>query len=298
LVTFVATDLDAPEMGRWTGLPKLITKLLAYHEAGRASRGQEREAALPAQLGYTDLAGQLRMALDQFSAARLFPFSWIAALVIGYILLIGPVDYFFLKSVVGRMAWTWFSMPLLGLVLVALGAGLAASSRSPLVHICQADVIDLDLATGTVRGQSWIHVYSSRTAALDLSVQMTAWRDTDSLHGDLGPAPRAAEVRTGQVLSWSGLPGRGLGGLDGRAAPQLFDGVSRLQMAGIRDPLARPAIDNVPFAAASTKSFADYWTRTMPTEGRGGPVGDDPAYARGLGSQSLADQACGLRLVV
>jgi hypothetical protein len=128
-------------------------------------------------------------------------------------------------------------------------------------------VIDLDLDTGTVRGQSWIHVYSSRTAALDLSVQMTAWRDTDSLHGDLGPAPRAAEVRTGQVLSWSALPGRGLGGLEGRAAPQLFDGVSRLQMAGIRDPLARPAIDNVPFAAASTKSFADYWTRTMPTEG-------------------------------
>ena len=64
------------------------------------------------ELGYTDLVGQLHMALSQFAGVR-------AGAVRGRgraggrstSLAIGPLDYLFLKKVVGRMELTWLTFP-------------------------------------------------------------------------------------------------------------------------------------------------------------------------------------------
>ena len=61
--------------------------------------------------GYNDLAGQLRSALDRFDGVRLVPFWLVAGLIVVYLLLIGPGDYFFLRKLVGRMEWTWLTFP-------------------------------------------------------------------------------------------------------------------------------------------------------------------------------------------
>ena len=49
---------------------------------------------------------------------RLVPFWLVAGLIVVYILLIGPGDYFFLRKLVGRMEWTWLTFPLVVLLVV------------------------------------------------------------------------------------------------------------------------------------------------------------------------------------
>ena len=43
-------------------------------------------------LGFDDLSGQLRGALDQYAGATRVAFSWIAAILVLYIAIIGPGD--------------------------------------------------------------------------------------------------------------------------------------------------------------------------------------------------------------
>ena len=109
-IVFVAADLDQGPLSKWNDRPLLVAKLLDL-PAGR-SQDQTDNAALMHN-GYTDLSGQLRSALDEFTGVRTIPFSLVAVLIIVYILLIGPGDYFFLRKVVRRMEWTWLSFPII-----------------------------------------------------------------------------------------------------------------------------------------------------------------------------------------
>ena len=99
-VVFLAADLDQPPLSRWNDAALLAARLLDL-PTDRAAQGDEHSTGIT--FGYTDMAGQLRIALDQFGGVRLVPFWVVAMLAILYILLVGPGDYFFLRKVVGRM---------------------------------------------------------------------------------------------------------------------------------------------------------------------------------------------------
>ena len=47
------------------------------------------------------------MALDQFSGVVLVPFWLVVLLVVAYIACIGPLDYWIVKRLLGRMEATW-----------------------------------------------------------------------------------------------------------------------------------------------------------------------------------------------
>ena len=96
-VIFVAGDLDEPPLAEWPDRPLLLARLLDL-PAGRGEESGENAAMM--HYGYDDLAGQLRSALDRFTGVRLAPFWLVAGLIVAYILLIGPGDYFFLRKVV------------------------------------------------------------------------------------------------------------------------------------------------------------------------------------------------------
>ena len=123
-VVFLAADLDQPPLSRWSDAALLAARLLDL-PTDRAAQGDEHSTGVT--LGYTDMAGQLRSALDQFGGVHLVPFWVVATLAIVYILLIGPGDYFFLRKIVGRMQWTWLTFPAIVLVLSGgrLSAGLS-----------------------------------------------------------------------------------------------------------------------------------------------------------------------------
>lgn len=249
LVSLIAVDLDQPPLDSWPGRSKLMSRVLALHQPGETGKGQgDRQVSPPAQLGYHDLAGQLRMALDQFEGVRLIAFSWVAALIAGYIVLVGPLDYFLVRFGLRRMQATWGTLSLLVIAFVALAWWLDARLKSQEVQLNQAEIVDLDAETGLVRGNGWMHLYGPRTATYDLTPESTAV-SLASAEGTV--APRSA-------VSWQGLPGEGLGGLDGRATATLFDSPYEIDTGSV------PAIRGVPVQTSSTRGFAHRWSNNSP----------------------------------
>jgi hypothetical protein len=236
-VIFVAADLDQSPLDKWPDRPMLVAKLLDK-STGHGEESEEGAAMM--HFGYGDLSGQLRSALDSFSGVRLAPFWLVAGLIVGYLLLIGPGDYFFLRKLVGRMEWTWLSFPLL-VVLACVGAYvLAHRLKGDQLKLSQADLVDVDVASGRLRGTAWLNIFSPQIESFNLSVEP---RLLD------GGAARDAR----RWMAWLGLPGGALGGMNPRAAG----------LTQSTEPYSfTPNLDamlGVPIQVWSTKSLTARW---------------------------------------
>ncbi len=253
-IVFAAVDQDRPPLVDWKGRDALVRKLLDLPQQKDAT-----EQALSIQArnyGISDLAGQLRGALDNFGIDPI-SFFQVALLIFVYILLIGPGDYFFVKKVLKRMEWTWATFPTI-VAVVSLGAyGLAYWSKGADLRLNQAEIVDLDVESGLVRGTSWLNVFSPRTASYDVSVARRPPEDAKAENPATAQPPPTPEPEDWQVLmSWMGDPGTGWGGMDRRQQqPSLFG----------RAYLFTPALDamlDVPIQVWSTKTFTGRYSFT------------------------------------
>lgn len=198
-VTFCAADPSAPPLLGWNGRTGFWLRLL----------GLEGEGAIPPRtdsalvdLGYSDLSGQLRSSLDRFDGVQNFPFSMILVLIFLYILAIGPLDWFVTHRLLKRPNLTWITFPLWILIFSALAVLIGTRTRSGELRVNRVDLVDVDAASGRIRGTSWTGFYSSKAARYDLV-----------LHPSLSPPPiDHPDVR----LAWLGLDGKGIGGMASR----------------------------------------------------------------------------------
>ena len=241
-VIFFAGDLDEPPLRAWPDRPLLVGRLLDL-PAGRTTEAGESAAML--HHGYDDLAGQLRSALDRFEGVRLSAFWLVAGLVIVYLLLVGPGDFLLLRKVVRRTEWTWLTFPL-AVVLVSVAAyALACWLKGSQIRVHQADLVDVDAASGRMRGTTWLNLFSPQTEAFNLSLEPER------------PDPKgpAAEPLPGARvwMGWLGLTGTGLGGMDARAQGTLFGS------APFHYAARYSALGEVPIQVWSTKSFTARW---------------------------------------
>jgi hypothetical protein len=243
-VVFVAFDPDQPPLSEWRDRPRLVAQILRGALEDEGERADVDRRGRVTHLGYEDIAGQLRSAMDQFQEVRLVAFSWVAGLIILYIALIGPVDYFFLRKVVGRMHWSWCTFPLVAVAFGLLAVLLVQGLKTNRLRINQVDLVDVDVATSLVRGATWVHLYSPRADAYDLALVPTSFLDREA----------AARV----LFSWQGLPGRGLGGLNTTASAPFDTSYSMIAEVIVGDD-ARPAVRGLPIQASSTKSLAGRW---------------------------------------
>jgi hypothetical protein len=234
-VIFFADDLDRSLLARWSDRKLLVARLLDWP----ATEAPAEENNFGMRYGFGDLSGQLRSALDRFTGVRLVPFGAVALLVVLYILWIGPGDYFFLRKFVRRMEWTWFTFP--AIVLATSGGAyfMAYRLKGDQLRVNQVDLVDVD-AAGSVRGTSWMNVFSPRMEAFNLSL---APRFCDG---------RPAEPRS-MMISWMGLAGDGIGGMHQQGGSMLWSGQYSAS-PGL------DAIDQVPIQVWSTKSFTGRWT--------------------------------------
>jgi hypothetical protein len=239
-IVTTAFDIDRPPITEWTAREALLNKLL-----GRTKRPETAESSggRATTLGYDDLSGQLRSALDQFRGVRLVPFAIVAVLIASYILVIGPIDYWFVKRVLKRMELTWISFPLAVVAFSVAAYLLAGWLKGDQLRVNQVDVIDIDADRGLLRGTMWANVFSPEHDAYELSL-------TPKLPASFPPANQK-EGET--LLSWMGLPGSSLGGMAGGSPPSAFN----------RPYLFSSKLDRlhgVPIAVWSTKAFTARWT--------------------------------------
>lgn len=203
IVTLLLADLDQPPLDRWPARAQLVAKLVQGMLPGAPARrdSTSRDRGLQSQLGYFDLTGQLRAALDKFPGVRSVPFALVAGLAGVFVLLIGPVDYFLLRRLGLRMQLSWVTFPLLAMA-TCVGIFLCARQwKGTSVVVNEVHLVDMSLEASNIRGTSWTHIFTPRTDRVSLDLQPHAER----LRGD-------SRV-SGVLLSWQGLPGTGFGGM-------------------------------------------------------------------------------------
>lgn len=237
-IVFVAFDLDRAPLSEWLDRGLLMRKLLDLPSV-HAEELSDRRAVM--HYGFTDMAGQLRSALDHFRGVRLAPFALVVTIVIGYILAIGLGDYFLLRKLLKRMELTWVTFPLIVLA-VCVGAYLLAGwLKGDRLLANQIDLVDVDVESGQLRGTAWANVFSPTTDRYNLTFQPQA--------------TGGGELKNADVLtSWLGLPGEALGGMNAKTvAPMVWKG--QYEFA--------PALDHMlgtPIQIWSTKSLTARWT--------------------------------------
>ncbi|MEX2093882.1 MAG: hypothetical protein WD971_14445, partial [Pirellulales bacterium] len=238
-IVFVGVDLTESPFADWSGRkPFLRAVLRPYLAEPDASHMKQKLVSL----GYDDLAGALRQRLGlSFAGVAVIGFPVVSALIIGYLLLLGPLDYLLVDKVTRRPWVAWLTLPA---IVLATGLGAAmlagAAKKTEAQRINQAELVDFDLTTGRTRGTCWATLYSPRAERFDVAL-----------------APRLPDGRPAagvqSLVSWLGLPGSGLGGMHAAGEP--------IDVAGVGYRVARNLnqLLGLPVLTSSTKSLFARW---------------------------------------
>jgi hypothetical protein len=250
-VTLLTVDLDRGPIAAWRERGKLVRRLV---EGPAGSEGAEHGAVRGrvSHIGFEDLIGQLRAALDSFPEVTPVAFSWVAALVILYAALIGPVDFFVLRRWGKKMERTWLTFPLIVSLFCLLAWAGVGYFRPNQLLVNQVEILDLDVDSGLARGTMWAHVYSPATARFDAA---------------LAPRSAVAEAsgESGSILTWQGLPGGGLGGMNS-AAGELYNAPYRIVERPDEGSLQIDT-EGLPIQIRSTRSLTGrWWTSAQATD--------------------------------
>jgi hypothetical protein len=130
-------------------------------------------------------------------------------------------------------------------LVIALAGAMNRQAHGRRVRVNQAEIVDVDLTQQLVRGTMWCQLYSPATRPYDASLRIAA------------PAGVAATSSDGW-LTWQGLPGDSLGGLESQQ-PALI----RREPYVCALPGQKRTIDDVTIQVASSKGLsACWWSKT------------------------------------
>ena len=267
-VVFIGLDFDRPPLNDWQGRTPFLQRALGWPALD--SSKQDQESNIYQQP--VDMSATLRTALDSnFAEISSVPFFLVGALVIGYILLIGPGDYLFVTRVLKRAQLTWITFPAIVIAVSSAAYLLAGWLKGDQFRVNQVEVIDVVAETGQIRGTVWTHFYTPRVDKFDLSIE-PKFLDTE--------AP--ADART--LVTWLGLPGYMPGGMK-QSSGQLsaFD-------RGYSYSPDLSAMQGVPIQLWSTKTITATWQAKtkLPLESQLKPYGEELVTGQIENSTELA----------
>ncbi|MEX2309279.1 MAG: hypothetical protein WD738_16890 [Pirellulales bacterium] len=237
-VAFIGVDLGKTPLSEWSGRKAFLQAALGpYLQQGDEGAGSQSLVIR----GYNDLSGALRQRLGQsFEGVTPITFPVVTVLAIAYLLMLGPLDYLLVHRWLRRPWVAWVSFPLIVLVF-GLAAIALADWRRPGAEsrVNQLELVDIDTVTGQARGTFWAALYSPRAQQFDLGL------DVELPSGSAEPAI---------LVSWWGLPGVGIGGMQsGGSEPGIVRG-------GYRYGAGLDSLVEVPVLTSSTKSLLARWT--------------------------------------
>lgn len=210
-ITLVAADLDAAPFVDWNERVPLITKLTGDLLSDRRSEiGSSFRVS-----GYSDLSGQVRRSLDHFPIKRSIGFSVVALIIAALIALVAPLDYLFVRRVLGSSLLGWMSFPIVA-VLLSIALVMAAGPRRVLPESTHSSMssedesllrersiefLDIDSSTRTAQLFRWSYLYSHPAQTVSVEAQ-----PSDSLAAII-------DTTVYQVLYPFGAPSREMGGI-------------------------------------------------------------------------------------
>lgn len=235
-VVFVGLDFDRQPFSDWKGRESFLRKALDWPKP--------KDIKQQPNFGFAqqeNMVTRLRDALDsQFEDVTTVPFFFVGVLVVAYILLIGPGDYFLVSRVLKKNELTWITFPLM-VIAVSVGAyGLANWLKGDQFRVNQVEIVDVDTAAGQARGTVWTHFFTPRVDTFDLSIDPVFLDSRDALEST-------------ELVSWLGMPGYAMGGM------QVSQESSLLGRGGYRFSEDLSAMNDLPVQLWSTKTLAADW---------------------------------------
>jgi hypothetical protein len=238
-VTVVGFDLDRSPFDSFAKRTEFWDWVLRECGANRASAGGDGKARPPGALteDEDEAAVAIRQHNDTFEGVAVVSFGWIAMLIVLYILLIGPIEYYFLKRVLGRLELTWVTFPIIVLTVSAAAYLSADAVKGRELKVNKLDVVDVDPASGRLYGTTWFTVFSPKIDTYTIGVEPgDGW--------GIGVHP--------PVVNWLGAPRGGRPGVVRRKYAINADGTR------VADRL-----DGVPIQVWSTKAFSANWSASV-----------------------------------
>ncbi|MGL4513499.1 MAG: hypothetical protein ACRCT8_10440 [Lacipirellulaceae bacterium] len=244
-VTFVTIDLDSPTIASWEGRGALCERLLS--SANPAAPDDDDADGDAAWYAGDDLLSTILQRLDNsFIGVTTTPLGTVVALVIGYLLLIGPLDYWFTHKVLRRPEATWVTFPL-AVVATSVAAYAAGHYlKGDELRVNQFEVIDVDAESGVTRGALVSHVFSPRAERYDLRLV-----PRDATGATLKPQRSWA--------SWLAEPGRQLGGMQRSMTAGLVPAIDYTVEGGGVRRAEGAVIRGLPIPVWSTKTVTGCW---------------------------------------
>src|SRR5262249_45914336 len=172
-ITVIGFDLDRTPFADFSKRAEFWDWVLRECGSARASAGGDGKARPPGALteDEDEAAVAIRQHNDTFEGVAVVSFGWIAMLIVLYILLIGPIEYYFLKRVLGRLELTWLTFPIIALTVCALAYFTADSVKGRELRVNKLDVVDVDLASNRIYGTTWLTVFSPKIDNYTIGVE-------------------------------------------------------------------------------------------------------------------------------
>ncbi|TMB83422.1 MAG: hypothetical protein E6J39_06645 [Chloroflexi bacterium] len=186
-VTFLGADLASDPLRGWRGAPLLLGRLVPDNRLALQFTG-----GAPVDLEFGAMLGQ---ALSNIPALEVPPAELLVLVIVGYILLIGPISYIVLRRR-DRRDLAWVTAPLLVLIFSAGTYGIGWTLKGSQVIVNEVDIIRVAAGGDAASVQSYAGVFSPSRSSYDLTVRadalLSAVNSNNNFTGAGGPLQQTA----------------------------------------------------------------------------------------------------------
>lgn len=252
-VTLVGFDLDRAPFTDWKDRDG-FWEWLTTEAGGRLPESRNQVAQVERDDPQFTLLNDM---LDNFEGVPVISFGWVALFILIYILLIGPVDYFFLKKVVKRLEWTWVTFPLIVLTVSALAYYAAYAVKGSDQKINKIDFVDVDLQTKRIYGQAYFTIFSPRIQNYSIGLEPAGPQPGDQSNKPTWTSDDTNQSAPNTVLSWNSQTRD-----QGRSLVQRHYRY-HTDYSNPDRPLIANGVEDVPIQVWSTKSFTASYSANM-----------------------------------
>jgi hypothetical protein len=163
-VVYFAVDLATDQFRAWDGAALLWSRLVP-------------EDLVSAQFGGggfpPDQLNSMTQALASLPSLDVPPAELLLAVIVGYILLIGPISYLVLRRF-DRRELAWLTAPLLVIVFSACSYGIGSSLKGSEVILNQINLVRVAAGGSAASVEAYAGVFSPNKASYDLTVKADA----------------------------------------------------------------------------------------------------------------------------
>lgn len=165
-VVLIGPDLAVEAYRGWAGAAALWSRMLPTSAIIEAAFG----GGMPDR---DQRAGSMEQALNTLPSLEVPPAELLLAVIVGYILLIGPISYLVLHRL-DRRELAWVTAPILVLVFTACSYGIGLSLKGSDLIVNQIALIRSSTAGSTALVETYAGVFSPTRTELDLVVEADA----------------------------------------------------------------------------------------------------------------------------